>query len=295
MLRWGGLDDSTAHGHRWQSLLDIDRRSAAVLGLEAVAWSEAGAYPHGDELVAMSVEVDAAVEQVISIPPEAGLPAHIGPATPETAVEVANQTSFSAARRLMAEGFDPLILNMANGVSPGGGFLAGSRAQEEYLCRSSSLWSTIKDNPMYATHHAQGNYESSDWMILSPAVPVFRDDSGETLEAPWVASFITAAAPVAHRVGVDRSAELMERRIHRLLSVAASYGYDSLVLGAWGCGAFRNDPHRVAEFFREALLGDFDGCFREIVFAITDWSEDRDFLTPFVKAFSDLPPRPLAE
>ena len=289
MLCWGGLDDSAALGDQWRSTLDIDRRSATSLGREAVAWVEAGAYPHGGELVPISAEADAALSQVISIPPEAALPTRTSPAIAETVVEVANQTTLAAARRLIAEGLDPLILNMANGVGPGGGFLSGSRAQEEYLCRSSSLWSTINDNPMYATHYAQGNYESSDWMILSPAVPVFRDDSGATLEEPWVASFITAAAPVAHRVGVDRSADLMKQRIHRLLAIATSYGYESLVLGAWGCGAFHNDPYRVAGFFRDALLGDFDGCFRTIVFAITDWAEDRALLTPFVEAFDDQP------
>ena len=78
----------------------------------------------------------------------------------------------------------------------------------------------------------------------------------------------------------------MARRMHRLLHVAASQGHRSLVLGAWGCGAFRNDPVRTADVFREALAGPFDGVFDRIVFAITDWSPERATLGPFVDAFT---------
>jgi uncharacterized protein (TIGR02452 family) len=60
------------------------------------------------------------------------------------------------------------------------------------------------------------------------------------------------------------------------------------VLGAWGCGAFRNDPARTARDFREALLGPFLGAFREIAFAVVDWSPERRFLGPFRAAFGEL-------
>jgi uncharacterized protein (TIGR02452 family) len=59
----------------------------------------------------------------------------------------------------------------------------------------------------------------------------------------------------------------------------------TLVLGAWGCGAFENDPYRTASDFRQALENDFDGAFSEIVFAITDWSPERRFLGPFRDVF----------
>ena len=77
----------------------------------------------------------------------------------------------------------------------------------------------------------------------------------------------------------------MRRRIHRVLDIACSYGYTTLILGAWGCGAFGNDPASVANDFRDALLGDFAGNFETVVFAIADWSLDRRFLGPFAAAF----------
>jgi uncharacterized protein (TIGR02452 family) len=123
-------------------------------------------------------------------------------------------------------------------------------------------------------------------MIVSPKVPVLRDDEGTALEEPWHVSFITSAAPVARRVGAERSAMLMERRIDRLLAVAADQGYRAMVLGAWGCGAFGNDPWATAQSFRSALIGPYSGVFDRITFAITDWSDDRRFLTPFAETFS---------
>ena len=58
-------------------------------------------------------------------------------------------------------------------------------------------------------------------------------------------------------------------------------GYDDLVLGAWGCGAFGNDTARTAADFKAALVGEFAGAFEEVVFAIADWSAERRYLGPF--------------
>jgi uncharacterized protein (TIGR02452 family) len=70
---------------------------------------------------------------------------------------------------------------------------------------------------------------------------------------------------------------MLQQRIHRVLAIAQAFGYSTLVLGAWGCGAFGNDPHRTAVDFREALENDFRGAFSDVVFAITDWSPERRF------------------
>jgi uncharacterized protein (TIGR02452 family) len=82
--------------------------------------------------------------------------------------------------------------------------------------------------------------------------------------------------------------DLLQSRIRRVLTIAAVFGYEALVLGAWGCGAFGNDPYRTAEDFREAIKTDFRGQFSEIVFAITDWSPERRFLGPFRDEFLTL-------
>lgn len=278
--------DSAQRAQTLQQQLNVSYAHAWSLAQETMSAITTGAYSaaNGDS-IAWAPQIAAAQAAAISIPPGADLPQRDSPGSAATAVTVANTTSLAAARDLYQRGRRPLVLNMANGATPGGGFLGGSRAQEEYLCRSSALYSTLVGDPMYAAHRQRNDYESSAWTILSPDVPVFRDDDGEALPQPWLCSFISCAAPVAHRVGQPRSAELMRERIHRVLAVAAAHGYTDLVLGAWGCGAFSNDAHAAAADFRDALAVPFEGAFGEVVFAITDWSPERRFLGPFRDAF----------
>jgi uncharacterized protein (TIGR02452 family) len=99
-------------------------------------------------------------------------------------------------------------------------------------------------------------------------------------------SFLSSAAPYAPSIGQPESGDLLLRRIHRVLAIAYVLGYHTLVLGAWGCGAFCNDPYRTAFDFRNALETDFKGHFSDVVFAITDWSPERRFLGPFRDIFS---------
>jgi uncharacterized protein (TIGR02452 family) len=183
-------------------------------------------------------------------------------------------------------GLRPLALNFANGIHPGGGFLGGARAQEEVLCRSSALYVTLEGDPMYAAHRERPRPDSTDWAILSPDVPVFRTDDGTALDSPWLLSFITCAAPYAPAFEMQEAAQMLEQRIVRVLDIARSYGYVSLVLGAWGCGAFRNHPRTTALAFCQALEGRFVGAFSDIVFAVTDWSPERRFLGPFRDIFT---------
>ena len=267
--------------------LDIPRHLAASLGRSAVEATVQGRYltKDGREVV-WNDTVQAAVLAKRSIPPEFSLPSGSGSAFAETLVQVTNETTLGAGRRLTDRGLRPLALNFANGIHPGGGFLNGARAQEEVLCRSSALYQTLLDDPMYEAHRQRPRPESTDWAILSPDVPVFRKDDGTTLERPWLLSFIACAAPYAPGVGQPEAGDLLQRRILRVLAIARAYGYVTLVLGAWGCGAFENDPQRTATDFCSALENDFRGAFSEVVFAITDWSPERRFLGPFRDAFA---------
>ncbi len=139
---------------------------------------------------------------------------------------------------------------------------------------------------MYTAHRRRSIPDSTDWAIYSPNVPVFRTDDGTNLEQPWLLSFLTCAAPFAPAIGQPEAYDLLQRRIHRALAIAQAYGHTTLVLGAWGCGAFGNDAQRTAIDFRHALESDFSGAFREVVFAITDWAPERKFLGPFRDVFS---------
>jgi uncharacterized protein (TIGR02452 family) len=101
-----------------------------------------------------------------------------------------------------------------------------------------------------------------------------------------VAEWPAFVAEVFHPGGEARAAVALRQRILRVLGIFAARGYDSLVLGAWGCGAFGNDPVTTARDFREALAGAFCGAFADVVFAVADWSPEHRFLGPFRDAFA---------
>ena len=267
--------------------LNICRDVAAALGRSAVEAAREGLYVTkvGQKVFWRDV-VEAACAFKLSIDPDVTLPSNERIAITETRVQVTNETTLGASLRLVERGLRPLALNFANGIHPGGGFLGGARAQEEVLCRSSALYQTLVDDPMYEEHRKRQLPDSTDWAIYSPDVPVFRMDNGTELQHPWLLSFITCAAPYAPVIGQPQSGDLLQKRIHRVLAIARAYGHSTLVLGAWGCGAFANDPHRAAIDFRQALENDYSGAFSEIVFAITDWSLERKFLGPFRDVFA---------
>jgi uncharacterized protein (TIGR02452 family) len=281
--------DSEELAHEHRDSLCPDRSRAVELGRSAIRAVRNGYYrlPDGTRIDWSDAVADCKAS-VLSLPEAAKLPApRSGQPCQVTRVQVANQTTLVAARLLHLAGQRPLALNFANGIQPGGGFLLGARAQEEGLCRSSALYATLEGDAMYEAHRQRPIPDFSSWAILSPRVPIFRTDAG--VPTPWwPLDILTCAAPYAPRVGEQRSAQLLQLRIERVLEIAAAFGYRSLVLGAWGCGAFGNDPFRTAHDFREALQGRFGGVFEEVVFAITDWSENRRSLGPFRDTFSEI-------
>ncbi|WP_153555576.1 TIGR02452 family protein [Roseimaritima sediminicola] len=285
-LRFTGCVDSDELAAQNQLVLEIRYELAESLGHSALEAIEQGKYLGDHGLVDWSAEIRAAEAAKVSLPPNSSLPKVASKSLPETQVVVINQTTLKAARELTERGDRPLALNFANGVEPGGGFLRGATAQEETLCRSSALYTTLVADPMYAFHRSNDPAASSDWAILSPNVPVFRDDAGMELDQPWRLSFLTCAAPYAPTIGRRDAEPMLRNRIHRVLSIAQAYEYESLVLGAWGCGVFANDPRQTALDFRAALEGEFAGTFGQVVFAIADWSDNRRFLRPFCEVFS---------
>ena len=214
-------DERAAHCRR---ALQIPRELAAQLGHSAVQLAESGGYRTTDgQPVNWKNAVESACSRTISLPPDAALPTPTIPDVPETRLQVANETTLEAARRLAEGGARVLALNFANGIQPGGGFLNGARAQEEVLCRSSALYLTLRGDPMYESHRQRPLPDSSAWAILSPEVPVFRHDDGTPLDQPWPLSVLTCAAPYAPTVGQPRAGDLLQARIQRVLAIARAY------------------------------------------------------------------------
>ena len=193
-----------------------------------------------------------------------------------------------------------LVLNFANPVNIGGGVYRGARAQEEDLCRRSSLLRSLENsraNRYYKYNRSLNTHMGSDAMILSPKVEVFRDENYDLMAKTSIVAVVTCAAPMIS-YGLEGMREkdyqkMFFNRIVRLLNCAAYYGYEDLVLGAWGCGAFGNDAAIVSDLFRNAfyehIWGEWfaEDLFRNIIFAIRSRNGESYNYREFYDRFGD--------
>lgn len=202
---------------------------------------------------------------------------------------VSSDDSFTAAKKLN----DCLVMNFASATSPGGGFLSGANAQEENLCRESTLYKSISSdeaNGMYSYNNRHSNPCKYNAMILSPNVCVFRNVKDELLDEPFLTSVITIPAlnknGGARNISQDIIDEVMKERLRNMFIVATHFNYTNLILGAWGCGAFGHNPNIVSNYFYEILFDEnFISYFDKIVFAILDKGEMRN-LNAFKEKFA---------
>ena len=214
-----------------------------------------------------------------------------------------NKDSFSAALSIKERKPDErvLVLNFANPVNPGGGVRRGARAQEEDLCRKSSLLLALEDasaKEYYRYNSTLGSLMGSDAMIMNPTVEIIKDLNGELLEDSTIVSVMTCAAPVISRglfgIGQEDFEKLFFNRIVSTIKVAAYYGYKYLVLGAWGCGAFGNDAKTVSDLYYKALEDikykdiALKKLFKEIHFAVLDHSANKYNFNAFLEYFGDI-------
>lgn len=213
------------------------------------------------------------------------------PTQHEGYVEVTGESTYAAAYRLVVKEKqkDVCCLNFASAKNPGGGFLKGAHAQEEALARASGLYTCLQQqSEMYQINRNNGSCLYTDHMIYSPLVPVFRNDADELLEDYYTVSVITAPAVNAGAVkdnepeNISHIQPVMLTRMEKLLSVAVAQQQTTLILGAWGCGVFRNDKEDVAGWFASLLNSDtFRHRFSKVVFAVYDNTEKQDTIRTF--------------
>lgn len=192
-------------------------------------------------------------------------------------VEVTEETTAAGARRLLAEGAGRVVaLNFASAKNAGGGFINGAKAQEEDLARASALYPCLRgQREYYDRNRADGTMLYTDHVIYSPGVPFFRADDGQLLAEPVLISIITAPAPNAgehlrrHPGEAAGLTTALRRRAGMVLAIAEAEGHRDVVLGAWGCGVFRNDPAEVADAFGRWLDSPrFAGAFDRVLFPV---------------------------
>jgi uncharacterized protein (TIGR02452 family) len=216
------------------------------------------------------------------------------PALASATLTVSRRTTLEAGRELAQTSDAVACLNFASAKNPGGGFLGGAQAQEESLARSSGLYATLQTQLSFYQHHRAG--ESclySHHAIYSPNVPVFRDDEGRLLDEPWECAFITSAAVNAGAIHQNEPARVreivpvMEERTRMVLAIAIAHGCQTLVLGAWGCGVFRNDPTTIAAVFSRVLSeAAFQNKIQHIEFAVYDPTSNGAIFGAFEHCFN---------
>lgn len=190
-------------------------------------------------------------------------------------IKLLNSRSINAVAKYKSS--STCVLNFACSTEPGGGVLEGSVAQEESLCRSSTLYPCLSDVKMYEEfyypHICSRNFINNDDCIYTPCVTVFQTDElfPKLLDKKeWIhTNIITCCAPALNHTRLLGQSlyELHFKRLCRILDIAASKKNDVIILGAFGCGAFRNNPYIVSEAMMN-VIKHYRYVFKKIVFAI---------------------------
>lgn len=167
------------------------------------------------------------------------------------------------------------MLNFADAKRPGGWVVEGASTQEENICRCTNLYETLIQekcidkyymfNFEHGIHDTEYHYNEpyTDALIYAENVAIFKDDiTYEMLPVKYV-DVITSPAPCGVVYDVE---EVLRHRMRGIIKSACSRGVTHIVLGAWGCGAFGQDPKIVAKCFAQVL--DEYPVFKEVIFAI---------------------------
>ncbi len=206
-------------------------------------------------------------------------------------VIVSGKRSLEAAEPYAKQGKKVCVLNFASASNPGGGVVNGSSAQEECICRCTTLYPCLNTaemwNAFYTPHRQANNPLYNNDCIYTPNVCVFKSDINFPESLPksewWNVNILTCAAPnlrerpsnamnpyagtTAAKISATELEKLLTLRIRRIFEVAVAKGNEVLILGAFGCGAFRNPPELVAKAFRN-VMQDYLDRFETIEYAV---------------------------
>jgi uncharacterized protein (TIGR02452 family) len=247
----------------------------------------AGQYRTGDRVIELENGGKLIDETVLYTKP----PVHQPKANSElTKFEVIQRDCLVVAEMLLQEGYNPAVLNMANRQVPGGGVAGGAGAQEENLFRRSNLFVSLFQYVDFGSGYGIKRNKSSSYPldrntggVYSHGVTIFRSSERKgyaLLEEPFKSAIVTVPAISHPELITTETGELQiakhlveptKEKIRTILRIALAHGHDSLIPGAFGCGAFLNPPGHMAQLFREVFNEDeFSNSFRKVVFAIID-------------------------
>lgn len=180
-----------------------------------------------------------------------------------------------AGNKYIGDNKSTAVLNFANFTTPGGGFIYGAMAQEEALCMESTLYPVISDE-LFEGYYADNRRALpivgslySNRALYSPDIAFFRRSDEKTCDV------ITCAAPNASQYLAAGGSQKLNGnalldRLTFILDIAAKKGVKTLILGAYGCGVFGQDPVTLGCLYNHLLLEKFGGVFERVVFAVID-------------------------
>lgn len=214
-----------------------------------------------------------------------------------TLIKVVNGDSIDTGLELARQDLNPVVLNFANRHHPGGGVENGARAQEECIFRRTNLFRSLYQFTPFAARYGleqkrpQYPMNQNFGGVYSPGASVFKSSRYEPLKVPEQLSFISVAAInrpdlINGEIAPDY-VEITLNKMRTILRIGLINGHDSIVLGAFGCGAFSNPPHHIARLFKKVLDEDeFKNKYKVVVFAIMEDHNSRNRnLQPFLTTF----------
>ena len=251
----------------------------------------------------------------------------LGTTYAETETGCVNADCVDVAQQLIDAGYNPAILNLASAGRPGGGYDLGMGAQEESLCQSSNLslslyqfadprrLKCVRDS---GVPHKETGYplDTNYGGIYTPDVVFFRNNKRKYFtikDDPFRCDVITVAAlsfngrndfaramELMYKADdggfTPAGAEVMRNKIRTIFRMGVEHGKDALVLGAFGCGAYKLPPDAVVQLFRQVMNEpEFAGKFRLLVFAILESTRKPNGLegkfAPFYREFGTYQPK----
>lgn len=245
-------------------------------------------YKSASELIAI---VQESTQNQVFIPEKSAVNFTEQTKTDKAKIVISSKRSLEAAEFYAKQGKKVCVLNFASATNPGGGVVNGSSAQEECICRCTTLYPCLNTDDLwmefYKPHRKAANPLYNNDCIYTPNVCVFKSDINFPEPLPrdqwWKVNILTCAAPnlrerpsnlmnphAGYKQAKLTPAELetlLTSRIRRIFEVAVVNENEVLILGAFGCGAFRNPPEIVAKVFYN-VMQDFLGCFDTVEYAI---------------------------
>ena len=245
-------------------------------------------YKSASELIAI---VQESTQNQVFIPEKSVVNFTEQPKTDKAKIVVSGKRSLEAAEEYAKQGKKVCVLNFASSTNPGGGVVNGSSAQEECICRCTTLYPCLNNNDLwtsfYAPHRKAANPLYNNDCIYTPDVCVFKSDTNFPEPLPkdewWKVNILTCAAPNLRehpsnpmnphagykqaKVTPTELETLLTSRIKRIFEIAVANKNEVLILGAFGCGAFRNPPEIVAKVFYN-VMQDYLEYFDMIEYAV---------------------------